>query len=148
MTLIVFSFVSFFTVIYHRKLNTVLCFTVGFCYLSILTMKVKVLVAQSCLILWDPRTIVQQASLSIKFYRQKYWSGLPFPSPGDLPKPEIKCGSLVTIVVLNSQSQIINIPAIPEFGSEFCSVFQLCFFCLLLSLVKIFFDSRHDVLTN
>ena len=24
------------------------------------------------------------------FYRQKYWSGLPFPSPGDLPDPGIK----------------------------------------------------------
>ena len=41
---------------------------------------------------------------------------------------EIKCRSLVTIVVLNSQSQIINIPDVSEFGSEFCSVFQLCFF--------------------
>ena len=28
------------------------------------------------------------------FSRQEYWSGLPFPSPGDLPNPEIKPGSL------------------------------------------------------
>jgi len=27
------------------------------------------------------------------FSRQEYWSGLPFPSPGDLPNPEIKPGS-------------------------------------------------------
>ena len=27
------------------------------------------------------------------FSRQEYWSGLPFPSPGDLPDPEIKPGS-------------------------------------------------------
>ena len=31
-----------------------------------------------------------QAPLSIKFSRQEYWSGLPFPSPGDLPVPGIE----------------------------------------------------------
>ena len=31
-----------------------------------------------------------QAPLSIGFPRQEYWSGLPFPSPGDLPNPGIK----------------------------------------------------------
>ena len=35
-------------------------------------------------------TIARQASLSIEFSRQEYWSGLPFPSPGDLPNPEIE----------------------------------------------------------
>ena len=38
-------------------------------------------------------TIACQASLSTEFSRQEYWSGLPFPSPGDLPNPEIKPGS-------------------------------------------------------
>ena len=38
-------------------------------------------------ILW---TIVLQASLSMGFSRQEYWSALPFPSPGDLPDPGIK----------------------------------------------------------
>ena len=33
-----------------------------------------------------PRTAARQAPLSPDFYRQGYWSGLPFPSPGDLPK--------------------------------------------------------------
>ena len=32
-------------------------------------------------------TIAQQAPLSMEFSRQEYWSGLPFPSPGDLPDP-------------------------------------------------------------
>ena len=32
-----------------------------------------------------PWTVVHQAPLSMEFSRQKYWSGLPFPSPGDLP---------------------------------------------------------------
>ena len=31
-----------------------------------------------------------QASLSMGFPRQKYWSGLPFPSPGDLPDPGLE----------------------------------------------------------
>ena len=35
-------------------------------------------------------TGVCQAPLSVGFHRQEYWSGLPFPSPGDLPHPGIK----------------------------------------------------------
>ena len=35
-------------------------------------------------------TIVHQASPSMAFSRQEYWSGLPFPSPGDLPDPQIE----------------------------------------------------------
>ena len=35
----------------------------------------------------------QQAPLSMGFPRQEYWSGLPPPSPGDLPNPEIKPAS-------------------------------------------------------
>ena len=38
-------------------------------------------------ILW---TVAHQTPLSMGFSRQKYWSGLPFPSPGDLPDPGIK----------------------------------------------------------
>ena len=37
-----------------------------------------------------PWTVVYQASLSMGFSRQEYWSGLPFPSPGDLSDPGIK----------------------------------------------------------
>ena len=38
-------------------------------------------------------TVAYQVSLSMGFSRQEYWSGLPFPSPGDLPNPGIKPGS-------------------------------------------------------
>ena len=51
------------------------------------SMKVKVLVTQLCLILCGPIDVAFQAPLSIEFSRQEYWSGLPFPSPGDLPNP-------------------------------------------------------------
>ena len=37
-----------------------------------------------------PWNVAHQASLSMEFSRQKYWSRLPFPSPGNLPDPEIK----------------------------------------------------------
>ena len=37
-----------------------------------------------------PWTAARQAPLSMGFSRQEYWSGLPFPSPGDLPDPGIK----------------------------------------------------------
>ena len=37
-----------------------------------------------------PQSVAHQTPLSIEFFRQEYWSGLPFPSPGDLPDPGIK----------------------------------------------------------
>ena len=39
--------------------------------------------------------VARQASLSMEFPRQEYWSGLPFPSPGDLPNPGINLRSAV-----------------------------------------------------
>ena len=41
-----------------------------------------------------PWTVACRAPLSMEFSRQEYWSGLPFPSPEDLPDPEIEPGSL------------------------------------------------------
>ena len=40
-----------------------------------------------------PWTVAYQASQSMGFSRQEYWSGLPFPSPGDLPDLGIRPGS-------------------------------------------------------
>ena len=40
-----------------------------------------------------PRTVAHQAPQSLEFSRQEYWSGLPFPSPGDLSNPGIEPGS-------------------------------------------------------
>ena len=39
-----------------------------------------------------PWTVACQAPPSMGFSRQDYWSGLPFPTPGDLPNPGIKLG--------------------------------------------------------
>ena len=52
-------------------------------------------VAQSCLTFCDPMdSSLHQAPPSMGFSRQEYWSGLPFPSPGNLPNPGIEPRSL------------------------------------------------------
>ena len=44
-----------------------------------------------------PWSVAHEASLSMGFSRQEYWSGLPFPSPGDLPDPGIEPTSLASL---------------------------------------------------
>ena len=46
--------------------------------------------------LQPPWTVACLAPLSMGFSRHEYWSGLPFPPPGDLPDPGIKLGSLTS----------------------------------------------------
>ena len=43
-----------------------------------------------------PWTVAHQTPLSIEFSRQEYWSGLPFPSPENLPDPGIKPKSFLS----------------------------------------------------
>ena len=62
------------------------------------------LVAKSSPTLATPWTVACQAPLSLEFSKQEYWSELPFPSPGDLPHPEIKAAS----------------PAPPALWADFC----------------------------
>ena len=42
--------------------------------------------------LCNPMDVAYQAPLSMAFFREEYWSGLPFPSPGDLPNPRVEPG--------------------------------------------------------
>ena len=49
--------------------------------------------------LQPPWTVAQQAPLSMEFFRQEYWSGLPFPSPGDLLDPGVELVSLASPVL-------------------------------------------------
>ena len=53
-------------------------------------------------------TVAYQASLFIGFSRQEYWSGLPFPSPGDLPDPGIEPASLMSPAM-----QADSLPSVP-----------------------------------
>ena len=57
-----------------------------------LKVKVRMLVPQSCQLFVTPWTAAHQAPLSMGFSKQEYWSGLPLPSPGDLPNTGIKPG--------------------------------------------------------
>ena len=57
---------------------------------------VCVLVAQSGLTFCDPIDCSLPGS-SVGFFRQEYWSGLPFPSPGDLPDPGINPASAALV---------------------------------------------------
>ena len=49
---------------------------------------------QSCPTVCNPVTAAHQASLSMGFSREEYWSRFPCPPPGDLPDPGIKPASL------------------------------------------------------
>ena len=56
--------------------------------------------------LWDSMDCTLQAPLSMEFSRQEYWSGLPFPTPQDLPNPGIELTSPAS-------------PAIPALAGRF-----------------------------
>ena len=63
-------------------------------------------VTQLCLILATPWTVVNEASLSMGFSRHEHWSGLPFPSPEDLPHPGIELKS----PALQADSLCLSLP--------------------------------------
>ena len=56
-----------------------------------------------------PWTVAHQASLSIEFSRQEYWTGLSCPPPGDLPDPGIEPASLTS----NLHWQVGSLPLGP-----------------------------------
>ena len=55
--------------------------------------KVKVKLLSRVQFFVTPWTVAYRAPPSVGFSRQEYWSGVPFPSPGDLPDPGIEPGS-------------------------------------------------------
>ena len=58
--------------------------------------RTSMLITQLYLTLVTSWTVARQALLSTGFSRQEYWSGLPLPSPGDLPNPGIEPASLAS----------------------------------------------------
>ena len=91
-----------------------------------------------------PRTVAHQASLFIGFSRQESWSGLLFPSPGDLPDPGIKPGSSA----LQADSLPIELPGKPlliinweiidiHYISFWCTqTFSICIYCEMITIVS------------
>ena len=67
-------------------------------------------------------TVAHQAPLPMGFSRQEYWSGLPIPSPGDLPNPGIQLGSPAL--------QADSLPAEPS-GSQISGLHSLILICLI-----------------
>ena len=53
-------------------------------------------------------TVAQQAPLFMGFSRQEYWTGLPFPPPGDFPDPGIEPESLMCLAL-----QVGSLPLVP-----------------------------------
>ena len=80
------------------------------------TAKGKVLVAQLCLTLCNLKTVALQAPLFMETSKQEYCSWLPFPSPGDLPDPEVETKSPAL--------QVASLPTEPpgKLKSESCSL--------------------------
>ena len=69
-----------------------------------------------------PRAVARQAPLSMGFSRQEYWSGLRFPSPGDLPNPGTEPTSSATLALAGR-----FFTTEPPFSSlQFSSVAQSC----------------------
>ena len=68
-----------------------------------------------------PRTIARHPPLSMGFSRQEYWSGLPFPSPGDLLRSGIE-----TVAPVTASLQADSLPAEPRrragWGSPCCTL--------------------------
>ena len=105
------------------------------------------LVAQSCLTLCD--SMGHQAPLSVGFSRQEYWSGLPFPTPRDLPNPGIKLMSLASLA-LAAESLLLMPPGKTDsIYSLIIHCFGLTFsfnkFCLLSCSVVFEFLQPHGL---
>ena len=64
-----------------------------------------------------PWTVAYQAPPSMGFSRQECWSGLPFPSPGDLPDPGIEPGS----PTLQADALSSEPPGKPQLGPQLLS---------------------------
>ena len=80
---------------YTKNICEYMCVCVCTFNIIIIFLWACVLNCFSCVQLFaTPWTVACQAPLSMGFSRQKYWRGLPYPSPGDLPNPGIEPASL------------------------------------------------------
>ena len=84
-----------------------------------------------------PWTITHQAPLSMEFSRQEYWSGLPFPSPGDLPNPGNEpmnpAGGFFTTVSPRKPSSCVCSPQMPASGRTRRSLMTKASSCLTMN---------------
>ena len=87
--------------------------------LPVMQKKVKVKPLSRVQLFATPWIAAYQAPLSMGFSRQEYWSGLPFPSPGDLPNPGIEPRSpALEADALTSELPAMQEPWVQSLGRE------------------------------
>ena len=82
------GFKHWITISYHEHCSQIYTLNIYYCSHHVRHKQWLCSVAQSYPTLWHP--IAHQAHQSMGFSRQEYWNVLPFPSPRDLPGPEIE----------------------------------------------------------
>ena len=82
-------------------------------------------------------TVAHQAPLSMEFSRQEYWSGMPFPYPGDLPNTGIQPGS----PALQADSLLSESPGKPKY--RYIRFFSLRSYYKMLSIAVHLKLSHH-----
>ena len=88
----------------------------------------------------NPWTVAHQAPLSMGFFRQKYWSGLPFLSPGVLPDPGIELTSPASPALQADSLPTEPLGKTPRAGEQavnLSSVDRLDFSCLSSGPIKL-----------
>ena len=103
--------------------------------------KVKVKSLSPVQLFVTPWAIAYQASPSVEFSRQEYWSGLPFPSPGDLPDPGIEPES----PALQADSLLSEPPGKPHFIHNFSGIYIAH---VAVSSLLLLFSLSHVQLCN
>ena len=97
-----------------NKIHKIFLYSIAWIYHFYLFMYSSVdrLACLSCSVVSNsmtPLIVAHQAPLSVEFPRQEYWSGLPFPSPEDLPNPGIEPMSPMSLAL-----QVDSLPTEPS----------------------------------
>ena len=87
--------------------------------------------------------VAHQAPLSMGFPRQDYWSGLSFPSPGDLSDPGIKTVSVHMVISSVAPHEDLELPAISHLHSVFNWHPFFFFFFELRKILTLLFSGRN-----
>ena len=104
---------------------------------SLVSLSVRVCLLSHSVALCHTWTVAQQVPLSMSLSRPEYWSGLPFPSPGDLPNPGVEPVSYA----LQEDSLPSELPGKPPVSPYMCICMytymhmythMLCYFCVSL----------------
>ena len=84
----------------------------------------------------------RQAPLSMGFPRQEYWSGLPFPPPGNLPNPETE----PTFPALQADSLLLSYQGIPHIPWLYYNIKNYCYYYNYnVSYKTIHYSNNNDI---